>query len=157
MWKHISSFDTSTTEFFQSKIGVQQGAITSPLLFALYLNEKLFLDLNEKLKDKDGVYVNGKSIKILMYADDIVIVSNSVRGLQNHLDNLYDYFNMWKLNVNLNKTRSYGTPCHRQDHIFLHLWFAGCLNNPPWENIWYGVPWDVKETLALTLWFDHSP
>ena len=88
------------TRFFQSHVGVQQGAIMSPLLFALYLN-----DLNDALHDQDGVNIEGNYVKILLYADDIVLFSNTKIGLQNHLDNLYDYCTRWKLNVNLSKTK----------------------------------------------------
>ena len=72
----------------------------SPLLFAMYLN-----DLTEVLKDEDGVNVDGRYVKILLYADDIVLFSNTSIGLQNHLDNLYDFCTKWKLNVNLSKTK----------------------------------------------------
>ena len=39
-----------------------------------------------------------------MYADDLILVSNTALGLQNKLDILYDYCNKWKLNGNLSKS-----------------------------------------------------
>ena len=42
-----------------------------------------------------------------MYADDLVIMSESASGLQNALDNLHNnyYCSQWKLIVNINKTK----------------------------------------------------
>ena len=40
-----------------------------------------------------------------MYADDVVIISQSPSGLQKCSDVLHDYFQDWKLNVNLKKTK----------------------------------------------------
>ena len=40
-----------------------------------------------------------------MYADDLVILSEDPRGLQNSLNNLDKYCSTWKLDVNLNKTK----------------------------------------------------
>ena len=65
------------TEFFKSFIGVQQGAVLSPLLFSLYVN-----DLNEALLDRDGVFMDDISIKVLLYADDLVLVLNTIDGFK---------------------------------------------------------------------------
>ena len=43
-------------------------------------------------------------ISLLMYADDMVALSNSIEGLLNTLDLMYDYCQTWKLTVNLTKT-----------------------------------------------------
>ena len=42
----------------------------------------------------------------LMYADDAMIVSKSLSGLQKCSDVLHDYCQDWKLNVNLKKTKA---------------------------------------------------
>lgn len=78
--------------------GVKQGCILSPILFALYLN-----DLAEALPG--GVNVVDEPIKILLYADDIVILSDSPNILQNMIDKLYTYCNIWSLKVNLAKSK----------------------------------------------------
>ena len=92
--------ETRLTDFFTTSQGVQQGAILSPLLYVLFLN-----DLCDILNDCDGVRVGECDIKVLKYADDIVLVSETANGLQNALDRLYDYCTEWKLNVNLAKTK----------------------------------------------------
>ena len=45
------------------------------------------------------------SLFLLMYADDMVIFSESVEGLQNMLNTLYTYTLKWKLKVNIAKTK----------------------------------------------------
>ena len=40
-----------------------------------------------------------------MYADDLVIVSQSASGLQKSLDRVNQYCLKWKLTVNINKTK----------------------------------------------------
>ena len=72
------------SEEFTIKSGVKQGCVLSPVLFSLYLN-----DLPETLPG--GLTVAGVSIKILLYADDIVILSDSPVGLQKMIDCLHNY------------------------------------------------------------------
>ena len=56
-------------------------------------------------ENTDALYVNNLRVDCLMYADDIVIVSESKEGLQKRLDILQQYCTKWCLNVNLNKTK----------------------------------------------------
>ena len=65
-------------------LGVQQGSVLSPLLFSLYLQ-----DINDFLKDEDGVNISGQHFKAFFYADDLALVSDSIQGLQNLPDSLY--------------------------------------------------------------------
>ena len=86
-------------ESFSSNSGVKQGCNLSPLLFNIYIN-----DLSASLYS-DPVCLENSYFNSLLFADDIVIVSNSKNGLQNSLDKLHDYCVTWKLNVNINKTK----------------------------------------------------
>ena len=45
------------------------------------------------------------SVSYLLYADDLVIVSESDSGLQNGIFKLQDYCVKWNLEINLDKTR----------------------------------------------------
>ena len=58
--------------------GVRQGGILSPHLFNFYIDDLGFM-LN---KCNTGCVFNGLTVNHLMYADDIVIFSPSVSGLQ---------------------------------------------------------------------------
>ena len=89
---------TSFSEPFIFNDGVKQGCILSPLLFSLYVN-----DLANELPG--GVNVAGTNIKILLYADDIVILSDSATELQKMIDTLHTYCTTWKLTVNLSKSK----------------------------------------------------
>ena len=58
--------------------GVRQGCILSPLLFSLYTEE-----MAARLRRMDvGVHAGDKRLKLLLYADDAVIVSENGDELQ---------------------------------------------------------------------------
>lgn len=92
-------FDGSTySSPFSAKVGVKQGCILSPLLFSLFIN-----DLVDELSG--GVNVAGINVKVLLYADDIVILSDSPYALQSMIDDLQTYCLKWSLCANLDKSK----------------------------------------------------
>ena len=75
------------TDQFSCEIGVRQGCNLSPLLFSL-----LFSGLESELaKNKTGTTLGNRPIDLLMYADDIVLMSSSEEGLRKHLRSLEDF------------------------------------------------------------------
>ena len=68
----------------------------------MYIN-----DLEKELiqKGAEGIYIGMLKLYLLLYADDIVIFSNTSEGLQKGLDIPNDYCQKWKLTVNIDKTR----------------------------------------------------
>ena len=60
----------STSDFFQIKLGVRQGSSLSPILFAVYINDII------------GRYNIGQNSFIVLYADDILLISPSICELQ---------------------------------------------------------------------------
>ena len=64
-------------------------------------------DLEETLvvHDFKGIEISMLKMFLLLYADDIIIFSESAEGLQTGLDILKDYCDKWKLIVNTNKTK----------------------------------------------------
>ena len=70
---------SESSEPFRYLRGVRQGCPTSPLLFNLYIN-----DLMDKI---DPIEVEGlrNGLRGLMFADDTVIVAESVSELDNKL------------------------------------------------------------------------
>ena len=66
------------TNWFCSNIGVRQGDTLSPTLFNLFVN-----DLATEIKTLEcGVKIGNKSVSILLYAEDIVLISESEESLQ---------------------------------------------------------------------------
>ena len=69
-------------DWVRSVRGVRQGCPMSPQLFGLYTEE-----LAERLRRTGkGININGNCLNLLMYADDIVILSESKEDLQSLLD-----------------------------------------------------------------------
>ena len=67
---------------FKVAAGVRQGGILSPILFNLYVDD-LIIELKHK---GDGCYVLNCFVGCIMYADDLILLSPSVTGLQNMLN-----------------------------------------------------------------------
>jgi hypothetical protein len=51
-----------------------------------------------------GVLVGNLKIRLLAYADDVCIISDSIQGLQDMINDLEKYCSLWNLTVNLNKS-----------------------------------------------------
>ena len=82
------------SEAIPSQSGVLQGCQLSPLLFILFIN-----DLTEVLQISD------QFVHALLFADDLVLISQTVNGLQSLLDRLRLYCEMWNLELNREKTK----------------------------------------------------
>ena len=115
MYSNIKSciqVNNCKTDFFMSNIGVRQGENLSPFLFNIFLNdlEEYFRSRNTSgiectehhLDDSMVLYFK---IFLLLYADDTVIISNSVDGLQNSLNIYDDDCTLWRLTVNHSKSK----------------------------------------------------
>ena len=90
------------TNWFRSESGVLQGDTLSPTLFNIFIN-----DLIPSVKSLNkGIPIGDQNLSILLYADDIVILSENASDLQIMLDKIYDWsfknmvrFNPKKSNV----------------------------------------------------------
>lgn len=108
---------TSISKSFRSDIGVKQGYPLSPTLFGLYI-DKLEEWLN--LQGGDGVRLGEFVIKLLLYADDIVLISKSAHGLHMHLYSLEHFCRVVGMQVNTNKTKImiFSNKRKQSQHIF---------------------------------------
>jgi hypothetical protein len=70
------------SDYFKVNSGVRQGSILSPALFNLYINQ-LIVDLR---LCSSGCHVNNCFIGCIFYADDILLMSATVAGLQELLN-----------------------------------------------------------------------
>ena len=114
--KSCISMSGKTSGYFACKTGVRQGENLSPLLFSIFLSD---------LRDYLGTKYNGLSfinnnipdllndinldtylkLYVLLYADDTVILAESPRELQLALDAMDQYCTLWKLKINVSKTK----------------------------------------------------
>ena len=113
--KSCVNLNGKMSEFFECSTGVRQGENLSPYLFATFTN-----DLKERLSTKlQGLTLlaniccetNENSFKflstmfLLLYADDTIILAESLKELQIALNELFLYCKEWKLTVNAEKTK----------------------------------------------------
>ena len=94
--------DDEESYFFKSINGVCQGESLSPFLFSMFLND---IDSFLKSDAEVGLSVFQLFIAVLVFADDMAIISESKKGLQRGLDKLSEYCAMWGLSVNVPKTQ----------------------------------------------------
>ncbi len=89
------------TDWFNVDMGVRQGDCLSSTLFALFIND-LALEIKQM---ENGIMINGQNICILIFADDIVLLSNSEKQLQDMLNCLDKWCFKSRVNVNGAKTK----------------------------------------------------
>ena len=87
---------------FRCLIGIQQGSPLSSFLFNLFIN-----DLSEILNSSEianKIQIGDMLINHLLYADDLVLINDTVFGLQSSLNKLATYCDKWGLTVNIEKS-----------------------------------------------------
>ena len=89
---------------FEIQLGVRQGCILSPFLFSFFINE-LVIQIEMNCKNGIQLHPDLMHIFLLLFADDIVLFSSTVAGLQNLIIELERYCDKYKLNVNSDKTK----------------------------------------------------
>lgn len=123
--KTAVKLEQGITPFFQSFTGVKQGCNLSPSLFNIFINDipSLFSNVCDPVKLGDS------KVNCLLYADDLVLLSESESGLQSSLKVLETYCKKWKLNVNLKKTKILVFCLPSQKRLFLvSRWVFGGQN-----------------------------
>ena len=92
----------TVTQYFAMTLGIKQGDTLSPTLFNVFID-----DLATKISNINThpPELNGVPIPILLYADDVILISEDPMALQTCLDGLQDYCQEWKMKVNLDKTK----------------------------------------------------
>ena len=92
------------TESFLCPRGLKQGEICSTVLFSLFINE-LANEIMQRGRHRIQLIPDLIEIFILLFADDVILVSDTVCGLQNQLNVLFDTANRLSLFVNMDKSK----------------------------------------------------
>ena len=92
------------TNSFKSSVGVCQGCNLIPVLFNILIN-----DLIELFSPSDHscfpVKLKSESLSCLLYADDLLLMSDTDAGIHNCLNKLHVYCKKWYLKINMKKTQ----------------------------------------------------
>ena len=86
-----------------SNLGLKQGCPLSPLLFNIYINSiGEYLNRNTK---EPNINLQGVEVSHFLYADDLVIISPTIKGLQEKLTNLGQFAKAKDLTINTKKSK----------------------------------------------------
>ena len=90
------------SDIFDVKTGLKQGCILSPQLFNMFVN-----DLIHAINSLESglCYGDGSNVSILLYADDIVLLSDNEMNMQSMLECLSEWCHTWGLQINFDKSK----------------------------------------------------
>ena len=85
----------------KTSIGLKQGCVFSPILFNLFINK-----ISDIFDDTCApVRVNNKEINSLLWADDLLILSETPTGLQSAINKMQSFYQSLDLQINVKKTK----------------------------------------------------
>ena len=94
--------DGGLSRSFDSLVGLKQGCNLSPTLFNIFVNDIIsYIDPIKSCAPKLG----NLQVSCLLYADDLVLLSESREGLQASLDALGHFTKDWFMEINPKKTK----------------------------------------------------
>jgi len=102
-----------TTDEFEVEVGVAQGSVLSPFLYSCFIN-----GLIKRMKERGiGIEIAGEKIAILLYADDIVLMMENNKQMEEALKILDEYASEWQFQYNPKKSKIvvYGTKQQREE------------------------------------------
>ena len=102
-YKHMEvviRWGSDISEQIPVRRGTRQGGLTSPLIFNIYYKELI----DELQSCSHGVHIGEKYYNVFVYADDILLCSTSVSGLQELINISTNYVNKFGLRFNPVKT-----------------------------------------------------
>lgn len=104
MYKHAESLiclNNEGSDKFPCRKGVCQGCNLSPLLLCLFISD---LEKFLKQEETEGATLTTSKVCLLLFADDLVLLANSIQAIQTVTDLLSEYCIEWGSKVNLTET-----------------------------------------------------
>lgn len=138
------------TEFFNCTVGTRQGCMVSPFLFALYIDELVTKCQNMNCP---SIYIDNDfpDAHMLMYADDICIVNDTVGRLQKQLNVLSQFCAENGLKVNLSKSNVVvfrnGGHLRNNERFYFNEQQIECIN----QYKYLGIIFSSRLTWSLAL------
>ena len=99
--QYCVKWNNCISDCFPIQNGVKQGGVVSPLMFTLVLESVV----DKVTKSKLGCYVGSKCVSILVFADDILILSPTRSAAQKILNICYDFTESVGLKFNKGKCK----------------------------------------------------
>ena len=90
------------SEWFFIKAGVRQGGVLSPDFYCIYVDELAKI----LSKMRIGCHLRNTFLSILLYADDMALLSPSLKGLQKLLSATKSYCEEWDILLNAKKSKN---------------------------------------------------
>ena len=92
------------TRPIKSNFGLKQGCPLSPMLFNINID-----DIKDIFDDQDNpIHIQNTKINYFLYADDLVILSESRAGIQRGIDKAYNFAKAKHLTISYKKKQNYG-------------------------------------------------
>ena len=97
----VKTDNFSLSDAFLSEVGVFQGDNLSPNVFSIFIDDivKSFDTLC------DPILLRSRPISCMLYADDLLLMSESPEGLQNCMKKAHAYCSDWGMKINYSKTK----------------------------------------------------
>ena len=119
---HVQKWGSSISQFLTIHAGVRQGGILSPFFFAIFVDGCL----KKLTKCKFGCYIKGLCMNSIMYPDDLILISISLKHMQSMVDLCASEFDYIGMNINIKKSGCMRIgPRHPNDVT------STCLNTQP--------------------------
>ena len=103
------------TDYINCTRGVKQCGMCSPVLFSLFIND---LDLDIINNGRHGLSLNSDFVQLViqLFADDMILLSETVIGLQTQLNSLFSAASRLQFKVNMNTSNI---------EVFRKGWYLG--------------------------------
>ena len=127
---HVNvNFNNNIGSSWKLNNGTRQGAIISPILFCIYINEII----KEISESNIGCRLGTYQTNIIAYADDITLISSSSKGLQLLFDKMNRRVTELGLTLNVNKTVYMVCKCAKNKNTIFNPNII--INNTPLEIV----------------------